>query len=49
MRSIARTAHLAVALLLVAELAVQIYLAGLGVFKGAESFSTHQDFDVGWS
>jgi hypothetical protein len=44
MRSIARTAHLVVAWLLVAGLAVQIFLAGLGVFKGADSFATHRDF-----
>ena len=36
MRSVARTAHLVVALLLVAGLAVQIFLAGLGVFRSAE-------------
>jgi hypothetical protein len=44
MRSIARSAHLAVAWLLVAGLAVQIFLAGLGVFRGASSFATHRDF-----
>lgn len=44
MRSIARSAHLVVALLLVAGLVVQIFLAGLGVFRGAESFANHRDF-----
>ena len=44
MRSVARTLHLAVALLLVAGLATQIFLAGLGVFRSPESFLTHRDF-----
>lgn len=44
MRSIARSAHLVVAWLLVAGLVVQIFLAGLGVFRGPESFLTHRDF-----
>ena len=44
MRSVAKTAHLVVALLLVAGLAVQIFLAGLGVFRSAETFATHRDF-----
>jgi len=44
MRSVARTAHLVVALLLVAGLAMQIFLAGLGVFRSAETFATHRDF-----
>ena len=44
MRSVARTAHLVVALLLVAGLATQIFLAGLGVFGSAETFATHRDF-----
>ena len=44
MRSIARSAHLVVAWLLVAGIAVQIFLAGLGVFRGPESFLTHRDF-----
>ena len=44
MRSIARTAHLVVAFLLVAGLVVQIFLAGLGVFRGPASFVTHRDF-----
>jgi hypothetical protein len=44
MRSVARSAHLVVAWLLVAGLVVQIFLAGLGVFRGPESFLTHRDF-----
>jgi hypothetical protein len=44
MRSIARSAHLVVAVLLVAGLLVQIFLAGLGVFRGPESFANHRDF-----
>ena len=44
MRSVARSAHLAVAALLVAGLFVQIFLAGLGVFRGPERFATHRDF-----
>ena len=44
MRSIARSAHLVVALLLVAGLVVQIFLAGLGVFRGPASFANHRDF-----
>jgi len=44
MRSIARTVHLALALLLVAGLIVQVFLAGLGVFKGPASFATHRDW-----
>ncbi len=44
MRSIARSAHLVVAWLLVAGVIVQIFLAGLGVFRGPESFATHRDF-----
>ena len=44
MRSIARSVHLALAWLLVAGLVVQIFLAGLGVFRGAASFATHRDF-----
>jgi hypothetical protein len=44
MRSIARSVHLAVAWLLVAGLVVQIFLAGLGVFRGPASFATHRDF-----
>jgi len=41
---IARTIHLGLAWLLVAGLAYQIFLAGMGVFAGAENFATHRDF-----
>jgi hypothetical protein len=44
MRSIGRTVHLVLAWLLVAGLIVQIFLAGLGVFKGSASFATHAGF-----
>jgi hypothetical protein len=44
MRSVTRTAYLVVAMLLVAGLVTQVFLAGLGVFKGPASFSTHRDF-----
>ena len=44
MRSVARSAHLVVAWVLVAGLVIQIFLAGLGVFRGPESFLTHRDF-----
>ena len=44
MRPIAQKVHLVVAWLLVAGLLVQIFLAGLGVFRGPESFQTHRDF-----
>ena len=44
MRSIARSVHVVLAGLLVAGLAVQIFLAGLGVFRGPASFETHRDF-----
>ena len=44
MRSIARSVHLALAWLLVAGLVVQIFLAGLGVFRSSASFATHRDF-----
>jgi len=44
MRSIGRTVHLVLALLLVAGLVVQVFLAGLGVFKGPASFATHRDW-----
>ena len=36
--------HLAVAWLLVAGLIAQVFLAGLGVFRGPTSFATHRDF-----
>ena len=44
MRSVARSVHLAMAWLLVAGLVVQVFLAGLGVFRGPASFATHRDF-----
>lgn len=44
MRSVVRTIHLVVAWLLVAGLITQIFLAGLGVFRGADDFATHRDF-----
>jgi hypothetical protein len=44
MGSVARSAHLVVAWLLVVGLVVQIFLAGLGVFRDAASFGTHRDF-----
>ena len=44
MRSVARTVHLVVAWLLVAGLVVQVFLAGLGVFRGPASFATHRDW-----
>ena len=44
MQSIARSIHLVVAVLLVAGLVVQVFLAGLGVFRSAESFATHRDW-----
>jgi hypothetical protein len=44
MRSIGRTVHLALAWLLVAGLVVQVFLAGLGVFKGPAGFATHRDW-----
>jgi hypothetical protein len=44
MRSVARTVHLVVAWLLVAGLLVQIFLAGLGVFRSPASFATHRDW-----
>jgi hypothetical protein len=44
MRSVARSIHLVVAWLLVAGLVTQIFLAGLGVFRGPANFATHRDF-----
>jgi uncharacterized protein DUF6220 len=44
MRPIAQKVHLVIAWVLVAGLLVQIFLAGLGVFRGPESFPTHRDF-----
>ena len=43
-RPIAQKVHLVVAWLLVGGLPAQIFLAGLGVFRGPESFLTHRDF-----
>jgi hypothetical protein len=42
MPSIARSIHLVLSVLLVAGLVVQVFLAGLGVFRSAESFATHR-------
>jgi mercuric ion transport protein len=44
MRPIAQKVHLVIAWVLVAGLLVQVFLAGLGVFRGPESFLTHRDF-----
>jgi hypothetical protein len=44
MRSVLRSVHLVLAVVLVAGLATQIFLAGLGVFRGPEDFATHRDF-----
>jgi len=44
MRPIARTAYLVIALVLVAGLVVQVFLAGLGVFWASVLFATHRDF-----
>ena len=41
---IARPIHLVVAWLLVIGLVVQVFLAGMGVFAGPSSFTTHRDF-----
>lgn len=43
MRSVARTAHLVVAWVLVLGLFVQVFLAGLGVFRSPDSFPTHRE------
>lgn len=40
----ARTAFAVVAWLFVACVAVQVYLAGMGVFVGPQNFLTHRDF-----
>jgi hypothetical protein len=40
----ARVLHHVIAWALVAGVAVQIFLAGLGVFAGASNFATHRDF-----
>lgn len=42
-RGIARTIHAGLAVLFPVALGVQIFLAGLGVFDGAEAFATHRD------
>lgn len=44
MRSVVRTIHLVVAVLFVAALVGQVFLAGLGVFSSAASFADHRDF-----
>jgi len=44
MVGIARVAHHVLAWALVAGVAVQIFLAGLGVFSDAATFATHRDF-----
>jgi Family of unknown function (DUF6220) len=44
MRPIMRVIHLVLAWLLVAGLVVQIFLAGMGVFRGAADFANHRDF-----
>lgn len=43
-KRIARPIHLVVAWLLVIGLLVQVFLAGMGVFAGSSSFTTHRDF-----
>ena len=43
-KRIARPIHVVVAWLLVAGLLVQVFLAGMGVFDGASSFTTHRDW-----
>jgi hypothetical protein len=43
MQPLARNAYLVVASLFVAALVVQVFLAGMGVFKGGSSFATHRD------
>ena len=49
-RRTARTAYLGVAWLFVGCLLVQVFLAGLGVFAGADNFTTHTEFArlFGW-
>jgi len=42
-RSIARLIHAGLAVLFPVGLAVQIFLAGLGVFDGPQAFATHRD------
>jgi hypothetical protein len=43
MRSIARSAYLALAWAFVAALVGQVFLAGLGVFDSPTAFATHRD------
>jgi hypothetical protein len=40
----ARIAYLVVAWIFIACLVVQVFLAGMGVFVGADNFATHRDF-----
>ena len=49
-RRSARIAYLVVLWLFVACLVVQVFLAGMGVFAGVESFATHREFArlFGW-
>jgi hypothetical protein len=49
-RRSARIAYLVVLWLFVACLVVQVFLAGMGVFAGAENFATHREFShlFGW-
>lgn len=44
MRPIARNLHAVVAIVLVVALAVQVWLAGRGVFESPTVFATHRDF-----
>ena len=43
-RQAARAAFVVVAWLFVACTVIQVFLAGLGVFAGAQNFATHRDF-----
>jgi uncharacterized protein DUF6220 len=43
MRQIARTIHLVIALLVVAGLVIQVWLAGQGVFDPTAGFAAHRD------
>jgi hypothetical protein len=49
-REFARVAYLVAAWLFVLCVLVQLFLAGLGVFGGAQNFATHRDFAYifGW-
>ena len=44
MRGAARIGYLVAAWLFVASAFVQVFLAGLGVFAGAQNFAVHRDF-----